>query len=277
MEHHESWHRHSLDCRPWRATLRIEEFRSSPAPRSCGELRWRASAAHPHEGLRAFRPVDDDHASDAGGVGRNEVDFPRCRPSLFDRARSLGARRGVPAQPWAAGNRAPYLLTLYEATAENVHLVILDGMEALYVARLVGPRSVPTISRMGGRLPLHTTGVGKALLAWQDDAFLDAYFARELERPTKFSIASEPKLRAQLAEIRRNCYSQTHQEMTLGNISLAVPVLGRHGVPLAAVGLVTHTVRADVGRLVSVLRNAAAGMAASLLKLMDRDGSDSFH
>ena len=171
----------------------------------------------------------------------------------------------------------PYLLTLYEATAENVHLAILDGMEALYIARLVGPRSVPTISRMGGRLPLHTTGVGKALLAWQDDAFLDAYFARELERPTKFSIASEPKLRAQLAEIRRNGYSQTHQEMTLGNISLAVPVLGRHGVPLAAVGLVTHTVRADVARLVSVLRKEAAGMAASLLELMDRDGSESFH
>ena len=165
----------------------------------------------------------------------------------------------------------PYLLTLYEATAENVHLAILDGVEALYIARLVGPRSIPTISRMGGRLPLHTTGVGKALLAWQNEAFLVAYFARELERPTKFSITSEPRLRAQLAEIRRSGFSQTHQEMTLGNTSLAVPVIGRGSGPLAAVGLVTHTMRADAVRLVPVLQKAAAGMSASLLELMDRE------
>lgn len=166
----------------------------------------------------------------------------------------------------------PYLLTLYEATAENVHLAILDGVEALYVARLVGPHSVPTISRMGGRLPLHTTGVGMALLAWQDDAFLTAYFSRELERPTKFSITSEPRLRAQLAEVRRNGFSQTRQEMTLGSTSLAVPIVGRGARPLAAVGLVTHTVTADIGRLVAVLQKAAAGMSESLLELMEREG-----
>ena len=40
----------------------------------------------------------------------------------------------------------PFLLSLYEVTGENVHLAILDGFDALYVARLVGPRSVPTIS-----------------------------------------------------------------------------------------------------------------------------------
>ncbi|MEO6944531.1 MAG: IclR family transcriptional regulator [Lacisediminihabitans sp.] len=166
----------------------------------------------------------------------------------------------------------PYLLTLYEATAENVHLAILDGLEALYVARLVGPHSVPTISRMGGRLPLHTTGVGKTLLAWQDDAFLFSYFARTLERPTKFSIISERRLRAQLAEVRRSGFSETHQEMTLGNTSLAVPVMGRGGIPLAAVGLVTHTVGGDIVRLVPVLQKAAAGLSASLVELMDRDG-----
>lgn len=169
----------------------------------------------------------------------------------------------------------PYLLTLYEATAENVHLAIIDGSEALYVARLVGPHSVPTISRMGGRLPLHTTGVGKALLAWQDETFLTSYFARTLERPTKFSITSEPRLRAQLSDVRRTGFSQTHQEMTLGNTSLAMPVMGRDGLPLAAVGLVTHTVRADAVRLVPVLQKAAAGMAASLNELMDRDGIES--
>lgn len=203
-------------------------------------------------------------------------------------SRGSGGRYSIGRKLWELGEVSPfslglretalpYLLTLYEATAENVHLAVLDGFEALYVARLVGPRSVPTISRMGGRLPLHTTGVGKALLAYQDDAFLDAYFDRPLERPTQFSITSEPKLRAQLAEIRRRGFSQTRQEMTLGNTSLAVPVPGPDGMPLAAVGLVTHTVRANTARLVPILQKAAAGMSASLLDLMNRDDTNAFH
>jgi DNA-binding IclR family transcriptional regulator len=171
----------------------------------------------------------------------------------------------------------PWLLTLYEATAENVHFAILDGFEALYVARLVGPNSVPTMSRMGGRLPLHTTGVGKALLAWQPEEFLAAYLARPLERPTKFSITSEPRLRAQLRETRERGYSVTHQEQTLGNTSLAVPVIGTSGIPIAAVGVVTHTARADAARLVPVLVRAATGLTEDLAELMAREGLSSFH
>lgn len=171
----------------------------------------------------------------------------------------------------------PWLLTLYEATAENVHFAILDGRDALYVARLVGPTSVPTMSRMGGRLPLHTTGVGKVLLAWQPEEFLSAYFARRLERPTKFSITAEPRLRAQLREIRDRGYSVTRQEQTLGNTSLAVPVAGPHGTPVAAVGVVTHTAKADAARLVPVLVRAAAGLADDLAALLAKEGVDRFH
>lgn len=171
----------------------------------------------------------------------------------------------------------PWLLTLYEATTENVHFAILDGVEALYVARLVGPNAVPTMSRMGGRLPLHTTGVGKVLLAWQSEAFLASYFNRELERPTKFSITSEPRLRAQLGETRDNGYGVTHQEQTLGNTSIAVPVFGPDNTPLAAVGVVTHTAKADVERLVPVLARAAAGLADDLADLMAANEITHFH
>jgi DNA-binding IclR family transcriptional regulator len=130
---------------------------------------------------------------------------------------------------------------------------------------------------MGGRLPLHTTGVGKALLAWQPEEFLERYFARPLERPTKFSVTSEARLRTQLRDIRNRGYSVTHQEQSLGNTSLAVPVAGPDDVPIAAVGLVTHTVRADIARLVPVLQKAAAGIATDLASLLEREGVTDFH
>ena len=64
----------------------------------------------------------------------------------------------------------PHVLRLYEASGENVHIAVLSDEDPATadgaVRRAVtGPHSIPTLSRMGGRHPLHTTGVGKALLA----------------------------------------------------------------------------------------------------------------
>ncbi|TQL48506.1 IclR family transcriptional regulator [Homoserinimonas aerilata] len=158
----------------------------------------------------------------------------------------------------------PFLLSLYEVTAENVHLAILDGQEALYVARLIGHRSVPTISRMGGRLPLHTTGVGKALLAFQDEAFLADFFAKPLHRATLHSRVGEAGLREELEAIRASGFSMTNQEMTLGNASIAVPIFTEDGPPYAAVGLVTHLNRSDQRRSVPLLKEAATGISDAL-------------
>lgn len=174
----------------------------------------------------------------------------------------------------------PFLLGLYEASGENVHLAILDEGEALYVMRLVGHRSVPTISRMGGRLPLHTTGVGKSLLAFQDDDYLNEFFARPLRRATVHSRVDEPALRAELAEIRRSGFSMAHQEMTLGNASVAVPIFVADGPPYAAVGLVSHLNRADMRRAVPLLKEAASGISEALGVSLDggrRRWRDVFH
>src|SRR5690606_20237570 len=52
----------------------------------------------------------------------------------------------------------PHLMRLYEVTGENVHLGVLDGepedARVLYVGRVTGRRSIPTVSRSGGRGPL---------------------------------------------------------------------------------------------------------------------------
>lgn len=158
----------------------------------------------------------------------------------------------------------PFLLSLYEVTGENVHLAILDGFDALYVARLVGPRSVPTISRMGGRLPLHTTGVGKALLAFQGEEFLTEFFSRPLATPTRHSLGTEAAIRAELELTRQTGYSSTQQEMTLGNTALAVPIFVEDGPPFAAVSLVTHLARTEVRRNVPLLKAAAAEIGDAL-------------
>ena len=158
----------------------------------------------------------------------------------------------------------PHLQTLYEATGENVHLAVLDGTEALYVARVTGTGSIPTVTRMGGRLPLHTTGVGKALLAGRDPAWLERFLAAPLLAETRSSITDPALLRAELDRARTRGYATTRQEMTLGNVSIAAPVPETEGLPPAAVGVVTHLSRGDESRIAPLVVRTAAAIAADL-------------
>ncbi|MBN9611935.1 MAG: IclR family transcriptional regulator, partial [Actinobacteria bacterium] len=120
----------------------------------------------------------------------------------------------------------PHLMRLYEATGENVHLAVLSGPDpehaaALYVDRVTGRHSLETISRVGGRLPLHATGVGKALLLGRDDEWLRRYFTVPRERETVHTVTDEAALRDELQRSRARGYASTREEMTLGNISVA--------------------------------------------------------
>lgn len=163
----------------------------------------------------------------------------------------------------------PHMVRLYEATGENVHLAVLDGSTpetttALYVGRLTGRQSIPTISRMGGRGPLHVTGVGKALLATRDDLWLERYFRAPLERETVNSITDETVLRADIARTRALGYATTREEMTLGNVSVAAALPPVEGLPPIALGLVVHLERADERRLAPLVVQAAKELHQSL-------------
>lgn len=163
----------------------------------------------------------------------------------------------------------PHMLKLYEASGENVHIAVLSSedpaaAEALYVAKVTGPHSIPTLSRMGGRHPLHTTGVGKALLAQREDDWLDVFFQRTLERETVHSITDQRMLRDELRLARSRGFATTRQEMTLGNVSVAAALPPVWGLPPAAVGVVTHLARADERRLGALVSAAARDIAKEL-------------
>ena len=58
----------------------------------------------------------------------------------------------------------PFLQDLFSLTQETAHLAVREGREALYVDRVYSSKRVPRASRVGGRLPLHATAVGKVLM-----------------------------------------------------------------------------------------------------------------
>lgn len=171
----------------------------------------------------------------------------------------------APVQTGLREVASPYLHDLFGATHATVHLAVRAGAEALYVDRLRGSTSVPVVSTIGSRLPLHATGVGKVLLAHAPTDVQAAVLA-DLAPVTPYTITQPGTLRRQLARVRREGWASTAEEMSAGACSAAVPVLQR-GEVVAALGLVVPSLRRDRARLVAALEVAAQGISRSLVRL----------
>jgi DNA-binding IclR family transcriptional regulator len=167
----------------------------------------------------------------------------------------------APVQTGLRELASPYLHDLYGATLATVHLAVRDGVEVLYVDRLAGHASVPVVSSIGSRLPLHSTGVGKVLLA-HAPAEVQRRTLADLPRITPYTITQPGLLRRQLGRVVRDGYATTTEEMSLGACSIAVPI--RRGPDVvAALGMVVPSLK-DRAKLVGAMQVAARGIGRSL-------------
>jgi DNA-binding IclR family transcriptional regulator len=158
----------------------------------------------------------------------------------------------------------PFLHDVYAATRATVHLAVRDGDEVLYLERMMGRASVPIVSSVGSKLPMHCTGVGKVLLAHAPPDVV-ARTLGGLTRVTPYTIVAASVLAAQLQRIRRDGVATTNEEMSLGACSLAVPVVqSSDDAVVAAIGVVVPTLKRDRQRLLGALQVAARGIGRAL-------------
>ena len=174
----------------------------------------------------------------------------------------LGQR--VPRQRILRETALPYLEDLLAATQETVHLAIREGLEVLYVEKIVGHRQVPQPSRIAGRLPLHCTATGKVLLAFGPPSITEQVVQAGLARLTPRTVVAPGRLQAQLERVRAEGIAMESEETRLGYCSVAVPVRGPDDVLVAALSITAPTYRAQLPRLIAALRAAAAGITRAL-------------
>ncbi len=145
-----------------------------------------------------------------------------------------------------------------------MHLAVREGLEALYVDTISGHGSVPVRSRRGGRLPLHATGVGKVLLAHAPAEVLSAVVDGGMRRYTPYTVVAPGHLRRALAEVRRTGVAYAREELTLGSLSVAAPVVGKDDAVVAALAVVLDQGRGDLRRLAPAVRTAAISTSRAL-------------
>jgi DNA-binding IclR family transcriptional regulator len=160
----------------------------------------------------------------------------------------------------------PFLEDLYERTHETVHLGLREGSEVVYVAKFGGHQQVRSPSRLGGRMPVHATAIGKALLAWAPEADRVSVLSGPMARRTPRTITAPGRLRQQLDRVRQEGVSYEFEEGALGLVCVAAPVLDSHDRPVAAISVAGAVSRFRPARHAMSVRAAAAGIASTLAR-----------
>jgi DNA-binding IclR family transcriptional regulator len=158
----------------------------------------------------------------------------------------------------------PFLEDLVEVTRQNVQLAVLDGRDAVYVERLSGRGAVNVITRVGGRLPLHATGVGLVLLAHADVELQEEVLAAPLQKYTSKTVCRPEELRRMLADVRRTGVAISDGQIELVALSIAAPVQGPRGEVVAALSVVVPADGGDARLYVPVVRAASRGISRAL-------------
>jgi DNA-binding IclR family transcriptional regulator len=160
----------------------------------------------------------------------------------------------------------PFLEDLYERTHETVHLGLREGTEVVYVAKMGGHRQARAPSRLGGRMPLHATAIGKALLAFAPDSVRAEVLGAPLARLAPRTVTSALILRRQLDEAAETGVTYEAEESAVGIVCVGAPVLDENDVAVAAVSVAGPATRFHPRRHASSVKAAAAGIAATLAR-----------
>ena len=162
----------------------------------------------------------------------------------------------------------PHLERLVAETGETVHLSILSQDKALCIDKLDTSRSMRMASFVGFLDPLHCSGVGKALLAFQDEPLRQQLMARmQLEAHTPHTITDPEQLAAQVAEIRVRGYAIDDEEIERGLRCVAAPIRDHSGAVVAVVSISGPTTRvtdANLADLVQAVRDCARTVSRDL-------------
>ena len=156
----------------------------------------------------------------------------------------------------------PHLQEVRDQTGDSSSLAVLSRHDILYLVHVSTIRMIRLDAGVGTRFPAYATSLGRVLLAWQSEAFIEEYLrTAEFKALTDRTVTSPAKMQKLLKQARRDGYASVQDELDYGIVSVAVPVLSEDGAILAAINCSTATTRITQQEMVrtrlKVLQSAA--------------------
>ena len=153
-------------------------------------------------------------------------------------------------------------------TREAVHLGTFDEDAIIYIHKIDADYGLRMQSRIGRRNPLHSTAIGKVLLAWMEPAEAREVLSHiELRKSTAKTLSSAEAVMSILPQVRAQGYGEDIEEQEEGLRCLAVPVFDRFGRVIAGLSVSFPTMRCGADtklHYVALLKEAGAAVSARL-------------
>jgi len=132
----------------------------------------------------------------------------------------------------------PHMEALVDQCGETVNLGVIDDGEVVFISQVESQEVMRMIVRLGSRSPIHASGVGKALLAWQSEQrFARILERRGLARFTERTIDNPAALRKELELTKKRGYALDDEEHAVGLRCVAAAIFDETGRALAAISL----------------------------------------
>lgn len=174
-------------------------------------------------------------------------------------------RLGESAGRTLGASALPHLATVVARSGETANMAMLEGDACVYIAQVPSPHFVRMFTEVGRVVPLHSTGVGKALLSTLPDEQVLAILRRAgMPVVTEHTLTSPEAMLDDLGGVRKNGYAVDDGEQELGVRCFA---LALDGLPFtAAISISGPSGRVkmeDAPAIASHLRAAAADIRAA--------------
>lgn len=131
----------------------------------------------------------------------------------------------------------PYIVQLRDEFNETVNLGVLVGSEVLYLDMIESRRSLRMQARIGSMDPLHSTALGKVLLAFRPKSQIENILPKKLVPVTSNTIVNRAGFLAQLDVVRENGYALDQGEDEEGSCCIAAPICDDRRGAIAAISL----------------------------------------
>lgn len=165
-------------------------------------------------------------------------------------------------------NARKYLELLSAQTNYTVHLVILDGQEGVYIDKVEGRGVTVLYSKVGRRVPIHTSAVGKALVAFKDDRDIENILTNyQFTKRTEKTIMNKEEFLNELHSVRNKGFAVDNEENEPGIFCLAVPIMDHTDKVIAAISMSMSVAKATdeiINKYKTLLKETGEQISVSL-------------
>lgn len=148
----------------------------------------------------------------------------------------------------------PIMHELGDKTGETINLGIIDNYDVVYIEKVLSKNALRLDSPIGGRDPVHSTALGKAIIAFKSLEYIEEYIKiKGLTEFTKNTITNVEKFYTELKSIREKGYAIDAEETMIGLQCVSAPIFNIENKVVASISISSPKQRLDKDILTSYI------------------------